>query len=216
MPLRKWSLEDLERELPLATSQRDLARRLGMAGHSTTKSIIRMANEAGMDTRHLVGKRYEQHRRTKVDDETLANLVAECFSVSEVLRKAGYILAGGSHAALSNRIRQLRIDTSHFEQRRSPSPSNRKTPQDILVRMPSDSFRTRTDQLRRALLEVGVPHKCARCGQQPEWMGKPLTLQVEHINGDRLDCRKENLCFLCPNCHTQTETYARRVKVKGT
>ncbi|WP_433171085.1 HNH endonuclease [Actinoallomurus sp. CA-150999] len=38
---------------------------------------------------------------------------------------------------------------------------------------------------------------------------KPLRLQVEHINGDRLDCRAENLCFLCPNCHTQTATYAR-------
>ncbi|KAB8193023.1 HNH endonuclease [Nonomuraea phyllanthi] len=146
-----------------------------------------------------------------MDDETIAKLVAESFSVSEVLRKGGYQAAGGSHAWLSRRIKRLKLDTSHFEQRRAlgGGPVNRKPPEEILVIMPPGSFRARTYQLRRALLESGMPHKCTRCGQGPEWMGEPLCLQVEHINGDRLDCRAENLCFLCPNCHTQTATYAR-------
>lgn len=210
MAKRKWTLVDLARELPIATSQRDLTRRLGMAGHSTARSIIRVANEAGMDTRHLFSSNtHDQRRNTKANDETLAQMVAESYSVSEVMRKAGYIYAGGSHAALSRRIKRLGIDTSHFVQRRSFGPVNRKSPEIILIQMPPGSFRTRTDQLRRALLEVGVAHECARCEQGPNWRGEPLCLQIEHINGDRLDCRVENLCFLCPNCHTQTATYAR-------
>jgi len=40
-------------------------------------------------------------------------------------------------------------------------------------------------------------------------MNKPLTLHLDHENGDHRDCRKENLRWLCPNCHTQTATYAR-------
>lgn len=55
-----------------------------------------------------------------------------------------------------------------------------------------------------------IPFVCSECGQEPEWKGKPLTLQLEHKNGINNDNRKENLCFLCPNCHSQTETYAGR------
>jgi Zn finger protein HypA/HybF involved in hydrogenase expression len=53
-----------------------------------------------------------------------------------------------------------------------------------------------------------LPYKCAICGLGPEWNGNILTLQVDHINGDNKDHRIENLRFLCPNCHSQTENYA--------
>ena len=64
--------------------------------------------------------------------------------------------------------------------------------------------------IKARMLLLGVPRLCVKCGLGPEWQGEPLTLQLDHINGDGRDGRLENLRFLCPNCHTQTLTYAGR------
>ena len=56
---------------------------------------------------------------------------------------------------------------------------------------------------------------CKKCGNNGIWLGERLTLQIEHINGVGDDNRIENLCYLCPNCHTQTSTYAgKNIKIK--
>ena len=56
--------------------------------------------------------------------------------------------------------------------------------------------------------------KCSLCGIY-EWCGKPITLELEHIDGDSLNNKEENLCCLCPNCHSQTPTYKAKNKGKG-
>lgn len=70
--------------------------------------------------------------------------------------------------------------------------------------------RRNNDNLRKTILRADlIPYQC-ECGLGPEWQGKPLTLQLDHINGDHQDDRLENLRFLCPNCHTQTPTWGHR------
>ena len=65
--------------------------------------------------------------------------------------------------------------------------------------------------MKKGLLNSNLlEYKCALCGNTGEWQGKPLTLQLDHINGEHLDHRLENLRFLCPNCHSQTETFGSR------
>lgn len=64
--------------------------------------------------------------------------------------------------------------------------------------------------IKRRLLEAGLlENRCQECGLNA-WLGESLTVQIDHINGIHDDYRLENLRMLCPNCHSQTETYGRR------
>lgn len=62
----------------------------------------------------------------------------------------------------------------------------------------------------RILKENMIEYKCSGCSIGPEWNGSKLVLQLEHKNGKNDDHRLDNLDFLCPNCHSQTSTYAAR------
>lgn len=71
---------------------------------------------------------------------------------------------------------------------------------------------TRRDRghLKTRLLQAGLKNgTCERC-RISEWRGEALSLELHHVNGDRLDNRLRNLELLCPNCHSQTATYSGR------
>ena len=55
-------------------------------------------------------------------------------------------------------------------------------------------------------------YRCSECGID-SWNNKPISLELEHKNGNSSDNSLENVCLLCPNCHSQTSTY--KVKNKG-
>ncbi|MFJ4686090.1 HNH endonuclease [Streptomyces sp. NPDC088789] len=104
------------------------------------------------------------------------------------------------------------VDTSHFlgqsSRKGKPGPVPARRPEEILVQHDREQ-RTTTKLLRRALREVGVADVCARCGVGPEWLGKAMTLEVDHIDGNWRNDRRENLRLLCPNCHAVTPTWCR-------
>lgn len=63
--------------------------------------------------------------------------------------------------------------------------------------------------LKRKLIAAGMmKDECSECSLQPLWNNKKLTLQLDHIDGDRADNSLKNLRLLCPNCHTQTHTFS--------
>jgi hypothetical protein len=131
-------------------------------------------------------------------------------SVAETMRRLGMNYRSSHHPRFAARLVALGIDTNHFTGSgwNKGIPSNRrKTPDEVLCRKPQGCDKEETYILRRVLLEIGVPEVCVECGQRPEWNGKPLTLEIDHIDGDNLNDERENLRFLCPNCHSQTPTY---------
>jgi hypothetical protein len=151
--------------------------------------------------------------RRKYTKELLEPIVKECVSLAGVLRRLGLAEAGGSHAHLSRKLKEWRIDTSHFlgmaanrgEAHKGPA----KLPWEQLLVLRTRGPRQKSHLLRRALLESGRAYHCegVGCDVNEVWLGKPLMLHVNHRNGNWLDDRAENLEFLCPNCHSQTPNY---------
>lgn len=152
--------------------------------------------------------------------EILEEAVRQSDSLQETIRFLGKRPSGGLNSYLSKLISKYEIDTTHFtysKNRTRQAYLTRKKPEEILVLI-TDSLapRAKASLLTRALVETGVPYKCSNdfCGIS-EWGGQPITLDVDHIDGNPLDCRKENLRFLCPNCHRQTPTFGRRKTSKS-
>lgn len=77
---------------------------------------------------------------------------------------------------------------------------------DNLVFVPNSTH----SSVAKARFYARTPDVCAKCGQGPTWQDRPLRFHVDHKNGDSKDDRWENLEKLCPNCHSQTSTYAGR------
>jgi hypothetical protein len=46
----------------------------------------------------------------------------------------------------------------------------------------------------------------------PNWRGKSLSLQLHHVDGNKTNNHLENLCLLCPNCHSQTNNWTGKNK----
>lgn len=142
---------------------------------------------------------------TKFDLEEFKKVVAESASFAEVARKFGRKPVGGTLSTISHQCKRHNIDTSHMTgqgHNKGKTPNHKKTADQVLVMGTNLDFRSKPAVLRRALAEIGVEYKCNGCGIF-EWLRKSLTLEVDHIDGQYWNNTRENLQFLCPNCHSQ-------------
>ena len=150
----------------------------------------------------------------KYTKEILEKAVKVNISMLGTMRTLGASLTSGAlRTYLISRIKYYEIDTSHFLGQawnygvNHIGGSAKKTPEQILI-VHDYGLRIPGRLLRRALLEIGREYKCNMCGLS-KWRDKAIRLKVEHINSKPLDNRPSNLCFLCPNCHSQTENYRK-------
>lgn len=149
--------------------------------------------------------------------ETLSELCAESICMSEVIIKSGRRYGGGTYRNVLDKIIANEIDVSHFskgnmwretaypDDPRIPKPIHKYTSDDQILKV--DPTIARTSLKKYLERNNTIPYVCAMCGNTGEWQGYPLTLELDHINGVNFDHRKENLRYLCPNCHAVTETY---------
>lgn len=146
----------------------------------------------------------------QVSSEEFAQIVKEATTYSDVVRYFGLSVQGNNFKTVKRRIKEDGLDTSHFDAKTASMRNLYKHKLPLSVIMVENSTYIREHLKGRLIKENVLPYICRDCGNTGEWNGKPLVLQLEHVNGISNDHRKENLCFLCPNCHSQTATYAGR------
>ena len=155
---------------------------------------------------------YKSMRQIKYSKEALEKAVESSKCISDVMFLiSGKRRGGAVFDHIKRKIKEYEIDTSHFLGKAAYAGPNqngkckKKLPEEILV----DGYESRAPShlLRRALIESGIKYICFECGIDPIWNSKELVLQIHHMDGNWSNCKKENMVFLCPNCHTQTESY---------
>ncbi|MGW3241492.1 HNH endonuclease signature motif containing protein [Streptomyces sp. NPDC001070] len=206
MPASPYTRELLTEAAATSRTLSEMLTRLGVDPRSSTRGYLReRMRRMGVDTSHF---NREGGRWTR---ELLAEAVAASANMYEVLRHLGVDAVGGQHTHISRRIRGFGIDTSHFVTR--PRGTGRRSHDEILVRQEAGTARrVHSDRLKRAMLARGIAERCALCGTEPVWCGRPLPLEVDHLDGNWRDNRLANLRLLCPNCHATTDTYRGRGK----
>jgi len=156
--------------------------------------------------------------RYKFTKEQLQIVIKNSLSIAQVCRELGIRPVGGNYKTLNNKIKLFDIDVSHFTGKawnvgENFRPFGKKTKlNDVLV---ENSTYLSTNHLKNRLFDEGLKQRvCDNCGIS-EWLGKPISLELEHINGNNTDNRLDNLKILCPNCHSQTPTFRRKNKLSA-
>ena len=139
-------------------------------------------------------------------------------TIGEVAKKLGCNQSGGGYVVLRAAAQELKLPADHMiNYGLNAGPSyNRFKPIPLSAILVENSAYTNIARLKIRLLRDGLLE--ARCYGEvcglTEWKGKPISLQLDHINGDKRDHRIDNIRLLCPNCHSQTDSFAGRNKRK--
>lgn len=134
--------------------------------------------------------------KEKIEGPVKANI-----SLAGVIKDLGLPVVGSSYRTIANAIKRYNLDTSHFKGQ-AWNRENLSKPFDVL---------TSKSAIRRRMLKL-YNSICQRCGLT-EWLGSPLTIEVDHIDGNKRNNNFSNLTLLCPNCHSQTPTFRNRKRV---
>ena len=144
----------------------------------------------------------------KIPTKDFSRSIVSSTTWTEVAKR--YCTHTGNIHTLQARARKDGLDTSHFIGRswsKGLKCPNNSHPQYKLQDLLTVSKHTIGNQRlkKRILQEKLTQNECYTCGLAPMWNGRPLSLHLAHLNGDKLDNTIENLVLMCPNCHSQSK-----------
>jgi len=137
--------------------------------------------------------------------EDLSEAVKASKSWTQLFALLGLKRTGGNQAP-RRWIKRLGLSTEHFDA--EWMPHHKTSDEEVFCE------KSRHYHIAKRRFYARTPNICMVCGQDKTHNGRPLRFQVDHKNGNSTDCRWANLQKVCPNCHTQTDTYAGRNRVR--
>lgn len=147
-------------------------------------------------------------KKIKVSDEQIIEVALNSQSAASAAAKLGIKYE-------TYRIHAKRL--SVFNTNQSGKGTNKPKEEGLGKISLSDIFEGKhpqyqSNKLRKRLFSEKIKEeKCELCGLT-EWLGKKLSLEVDHKDGNRYNHSLSNLQILCPNCHSQTDTYRGKNK----
>lgn len=153
-------------------------------------------------------------RNRSYTDADIRRAVANNNNLSGVLSELGLTKHGDNFKTIRSCIDRMGVDTSHFNSVSAGHEVAGRTTWSVDNIFVENSGASR-GALRSYVLKFNIlpKYECAECGNIGEWNGRELKLNVDHINGINNDNRPENLRWICPNCHSQTETFGTQKRV---
>lgn len=145
-----------------------------------------------------------------ISKENLVELLNRSSTFKEVFASLGMRNIGSNFTTLVNRLKYENVDYTKFKNNKHKSRKRVISYNEIFCK---DSNVSRYTVKKRCIEDKLINLNCALCGIDSNWNNKKLVLVLDHINGMHNDNRIENLRLLCPNCNSQTETFAARNKV---
>lgn len=151
--------------------------------------------------------------KTKYELENFSKVVQESISVAGVCRKLGLVPIGGNYSTIKWHIKKYNLDISHF----TGQGWNKGLKVTCNPGITDEQFFQENTShsgyaIKRRLFKYRQK-SCEFCGLN-NWLDQDLSLEVDHIDGDKFNNKLSNLRILCPNCHAQTDTYRGRSKRK--
>ena len=151
--------------------------------------------------------------KRKWTDEQLIEAVKNNVSIASVARCLNLKPSGSNYDTIHTKIKLLKLNTSHFTGKgwnvgKKYRSIKKKT--ELAKVLVQNSEWVNTFHLKKRLLKENIKEYRCECCKRSEWMGKPIPLELHHVNGIKNDLRLKNLQLLCPNCHSFTDNYRGR------
>ena len=149
--------------------------------------------------------------RNYTNDQIL-EAIKSSYSIAGVLKKLDLKPAGGNYKTIHKFILNNNINISHFTGQgwnKYGHPSFGNSGKSLTAILDINSSLSSSNVKERLFNHKIKENKCEICGLT-EWLGKSINCELHHINGDNTDNRLENLQILCPNCHSQTDTFRKK------
>lgn len=177
---------------------------------TTRQRFFKYCTKYNIDISHLNGALRQTGVWTNIDKQQLQTLVEENCSFSDVLRKLGLKIKGSSLMTLKKYMGFYEINENVLGIRATKFLKPWRLTNDEIFKENSKTGQEVTK--RRVLEERLLPYVCVKCNNDGKWLNEKLVLQLEHKNGINNDNRFTNLEFLCPNCHSQTKTWGKKIR----